>query len=101
MLYVFGFFFRQLVGRVYISRDESMVRLSHLSFFGNRVDTEVEASDVVPLAVSNDRLNDFFCRIERFSCDDLLYMSLKYGGVVNREAFEQVFGKNSAIGSRK
>ncbi len=96
MMYVFGNLFRRLVGRAYISDDESLVRLSRLTFFGNRVDEDIEVKDIVPLKMSNLNLKDWYCRIERFSTNEVFFMSLKFGGILNKQGFEKVFGEDSS-----
>ena len=94
-MYIFGHLFSRYVGRIYVSDNRKFVRLSHLSFFGHRMDTDFEREDIVPLMDTNVKLDDWYCAIERYSTSNHLYMSLKYGGIVNREAFEQVFGEES------
>ena len=95
-LYIIGNLFRCFVGRVYISEDLKYVRFSHLTFFGNRLDDDIEKDDIVPLMDSNDRLNDWYCAIEQYSNNSMLYMSLKFGGIIDRDLFEKIFGQDSA-----
>ncbi|XP_054162357.1 transmembrane protein 186-like [Oppia nitens] len=93
MLYVIGYMFRHFVGRIYISNDNQLVRLGHLTFFGNRKDIEIQLSDVVPLIDSNNQLDDWFCRIEQYSCNNQWFISLKFGGIKDQHNFDKVFGK--------
>lgn len=100
-MYIIGNMFRRFVGRVYISDDRKYVRLSHLTFFGNRVDDDIDREDIVPLVDSNQRLDDWFCTIERYSSSSLLYISLKFDGIVDISAFESVFGEDSTKFSKR
>lgn len=96
MLYVFGNIFRRLVGIAYISEDGKMARFAHLTFFGRRQESYVQVEDIIPLKYSNEILRDFYCKIERLSNDEVLYLCLKFGGIVNNNGFEKVFGPGSA-----
>jgi len=92
MLYFFANFFQRVVGLVALSGDQSLVRLSHLTFFGGRNDVIVPVDDIVPLSDVSERRNDIFVKVRRYSTSDTLYMSLLYGHIENAETFQKVFG---------
>lgn len=97
LLYSFGHMFRRLIGSIYISPDGNLVRISHLTFFGNRQETVVQLCDIAPLVDSNPNMRDIFLRVTAtdLTNDALkhpLYLSLRFGGIVDREKFMQVFG---------
>lgn len=92
MLYIATNFFQRVVGLVSLSNDQKLVRLSHLTFFGGRNDLVVPVDDVVPLSDSDERSDDIFVKVHRYSTSDTLYMTLRYGQIENAETFKQVFG---------
>jgi len=92
MLYFFANFFQRVVGLVALSDDQTLVRLSHLTFFGGRNDIIVPVDDIVPLSDVSERGSDVFVKVCRYSTTKTLYMTLSYGHVENRETFQKVFG---------
>lgn len=98
VLYLFGNVFRHLIGTVYVSKqDSSKICISHLTFFGNRNDIVRNIDDIVPLSDVNMNMNDIFLRV----CPDQesirairksLFLSTKYGGILDRKQFVNVFG---------
>ena len=92
MLYIATNFFQRVIGLVAISSDQKLVRLSHLTFFGGRNDVIVPVNDIVPLSDIDERSDDIFVKVRRYSTSDTLYMTLCYGRIENAENFKQVFG---------
>lgn len=93
MLYVMGEFFRRLVGIVYYNSSESSVKISHLSFWGNRKDIYVPLEDIVPLTDTDDSPTDVYVKLLRYSKPkSKLFLSLRFGGIVDSEKFVEVFG---------
>lgn len=92
MLYIVANFFQRVVGLVALSRDQKLVRLSHLTFFGGRNDVIVPIDDIMPFTDSDEWSGDVFVKVRRYSTSDTLYMTLLYGRIENAEAFRQVFG---------
>ncbi|XP_063853665.1 transmembrane protein 186-like [Scylla paramamosain] len=82
MLGIMGEAFRRVIGILYLSDDEQLVKISHLSFFGRRIDVVLPIQDIVPLSDSGERVSDAF-----------FVLSLRFGGVVDASGFEKVFGK--------
>lgn len=93
MLYVMGEFFRRLVGIIYYNPSESSVKISHLSFWGNRKEVYVPLDDIVPLTDTDDNPTDVYVKLLRYSKPkSKLYMSLRFGEIVDSEKFVEVFG---------
>lgn len=97
LLYAFGYFFRRLIGSVYISPDQELVKISHLTFFGNRQDRILNIADIAPLADYNENMNDIFLRVNptfmsKDTLQESLYLSLRFGGIINKEQFKHIFG---------
>jgi len=92
MLYIATNFFQRIVGLLALSSDEKLVRMSHMTFFGNRNDVVIPIEDIVPISDMNERCNDIFVRVRRYSRADMYYMTMLYGQIENVETFHKVFG---------
>ncbi|XP_071845820.1 transmembrane protein 186-like [Apostichopus japonicus] len=91
MLYALGEFFRRLIGMMYLSRDETRVKVSHLTFWGQRKDLTFPVSDVIPLRDCGED-KDTINKLRRYSTNRYLLFSARFGRILNREKFEIVFG---------
>ena len=95
LMYIFGQVFRRLIGSIYISSNHKFVRLSHLTFFGNRQESVVPIDLIYPLIETNPNIDDIFLRVSGENSTQLknsLFLTLKYGGILDEEKFEQIFG---------
>ncbi|KAM4819886.1 transmembrane protein 186 [Thomomys bottae] len=92
MLYWMSSFFRRLVGILYVNESCTLLRVAHLTFWGRRQDTYCPVADVVPLTETRDRPQDLFMRIQQYSGKQTFYLTLRYGRILDRERFSQVFG---------
>ncbi|XP_014673035.1 PREDICTED: transmembrane protein 186-like [Priapulus caudatus] len=93
MLCVMSYFFRRLIGILALSNDGDMLKVSHMTFWGRRHDIYVPVDSVVPFSDCESNPTDIFVN---FMCDEItshLYISLRFGGIVDREKFMQVFGR--------
>jgi len=94
MLYVMGEIFRRLVGIIYYSPSENSVKISHLSFWGKRKDIYVPLEDIVPLTDIGESPTDLYVKLLRYSKPKSeLFFSLRFGGILDIEKFEEVFGR--------
>lgn len=91
-LYLLSYYFRRLIGVMLLSEDEESVEISHLTFWGRKNDIVVSVQDIVPLAESGCNPSDIYIKLKRFSCDDKLYFTIKFGKILDKEKFEKVFG---------
>uniref|UniRef100_A0A8C3XAY9 Transmembrane protein 186 n=1 Tax=Catagonus wagneri TaxID=51154 RepID=A0A8C3XAY9_9CETA len=98
MLCWMSHFFRRLVGILYVNESGTVLRVAHLTFWGRRQDTYCPVADVVPVTESQDRPQELFVRIRQYSGRQTFYLTLRYGRILDRERFTQVFG---ALDSRK
>lgn len=94
LMYGFGQLFRLLIGSIYVSPDSNLVRISHLTFFGNRAEVIVPINDILKLEDANQNLNDLFLQVKMLNAqkNNTLYICLKYGGILDRNKFAYVFG---------
>ena len=93
-------FLQRWVGRIYLNEAEDKVVISHLTFFGKRHNVKFPVLDIVPLydaAV----IGGWYFRVTRLSDPkDFYNLSLKFGGVLDREAFAKVFGPIEMLDNR-
>ncbi|KAG8513437.1 Transmembrane protein 186 [Galemys pyrenaicus] len=92
MLCWMSYFFRRLVGILYVNEAGTVLRVAHLTFWGWRQDTYCPVADVIPFTESQDRPQELFMRIQQYSGKQTFYLTLRYGRVLDRERFSRVFG---------
>uniref|UniRef100_A0A8C9UWK0 Transmembrane protein 186 n=1 Tax=Spermophilus dauricus TaxID=99837 RepID=A0A8C9UWK0_SPEDA len=91
MLCWMSYFFRRLVGILYVNESGTVLRVAHLTFWGWRQDTYCPVADVMPLTETKGRPQDLFVGIQQYSGKQTFYLTLRHGRVVDRERFTQVF----------
>lgn len=90
-----GYLSERVVGIMYVNKDCSQLRVAHMTFWGNRQDHVFQTSDVANFSDSGQAWGSWFIRLHRYSSpNDPLFVSLKHGGIVDRELFEKVFGQD-------
>jgi len=94
MLGVMGELFRKLIGAVYINSSTNRVKISHLNFWGNRKDIIVNMSDIVPISDTDDKFSDVYVKVKFYSQQKPLFLTVKYGHLLNKDSFHQIFGKD-------
>lgn len=93
MLIVMGHYFSRLIGSMYYNERKNLVRISHLSFFGTRKEAFMPIEDLVPLSDLGEKSSDLYVKLRKYSdLDFYLILCLRYGGIVNKKLFEEVFG---------
>ncbi|KAJ8246005.1 hypothetical protein GJAV_G00262630 [Gymnothorax javanicus] len=95
MLYSLSFYLRRFVGRMYLDDSKTTLKVSHLSFWGHRRDLYLPVTDVMMFGDTGDSRNEPLLSLKRYSCPDTLYFSTRFGHVVDKQAFESVFGRLS------
>lgn len=95
MLYSISHYVRRVVGMMYLDSTQTVLKVSHLTFWGHRRDMYVPVSDIITLGESGDAKGEPILRLKRYSCSDTMYFSTRLGRVVDRRAFEKVFGSLS------
>ncbi|GFT87940.1 transmembrane protein 186 [Trichonephila clavipes] len=100
-LYFITSFFRRLVGIISISKDQKLIKISHLTFWGRKRDLIVPLEDIVPLTDGSCNPNEVYIKLLRFSTEDILYFTLKFGNILDKSKFELVFGNLEVFGLKK
>lgn len=95
MLYSISHYVRRVVGMMYLDSSQTVLKVSHLSFWGHRRDVYMPVSDVMTLGDSGDTKGEPILRLKRYSSSDGMYFSTRLGRVVDKNAFEKVFGSLS------
>ncbi|XP_039550878.1 transmembrane protein 186 isoform X2 [Pimephales promelas] len=95
MLYSISHYVRRVVGMMYLDSTQTMLKVSHLTFWGHRRDVYVPVSDVMTLGDSGDTIGEPILCLKRYSSSDTMYFSTRLGRVVDRNAFKKVFGSLS------
>ncbi|XP_043079109.1 transmembrane protein 186 isoform X2 [Puntigrus tetrazona] len=95
MLYSISSYVRRVVGMMYLDSTQTVLKVSHLTFWGFRRDVYLPVSDVMTLGDSGDKKGEPILRLKRYSCSDTMYFSTRLGRVVDKNAFEKVFGSLS------
>ncbi|KAJ7408256.1 transmembrane protein 186 [Pitangus sulphuratus] len=93
MLYSMSYFFRRIIGFIYLSETGQTVRVAHLTFWGRRNDIYCPIETVVTLDEVGDSKEELLLQFKRYNSTDTLYFTVKYGQIVDREKFTQIFGE--------
>lgn len=91
-LYVLTSFFKKLIGIVYIDPDEKHLKIAHLTFWGGRNDIIVPVDEIIPLTDCDNNPADAFVKVLRTNSDESLYMTLRFGKILDEDIFKKVFG---------
>nr|XP_020664239.1 transmembrane protein 186 [Pogona vitticeps] len=93
MLYAMSFYLRRIIGMMYLSRDDTLLKVSHLTFWGRRKDIYCPVETVMTLADVGEHKNKVFLRFKQYNMSRFLYFTLRFGRVVDQEGFLHVFGE--------
>ncbi|NXE03507.1 TM186 protein, partial [Lophotis ruficrista] len=94
MLYGMSYFFRRIIGLIYLNETGRTVKVSHLTFWGRRNDIYCPVETVVTLDEVGDSKGELLLQFKRYNSADILYFTIKFGQIVDRQKFTQIFGKN-------
>lgn len=85
---------RNAIGFIYTNKkNPNLVKLAYLTFWGGRKDIEIDVGEVKPLSeLPVTKLDNFFTNIEIHDNPMRLKLIYKYGGVVDSDEFNRVFG---------
>ncbi|KAM9769725.1 transmembrane protein 186 [Menidia menidia] len=92
MLYSASYFFRRVVGMMYLDPSQTTLKVSHLTFWGKRKDIYIPVSDVMTICDTGDSKHETIMKLKRYSTPETLYFSAYFGRVVDKSGFERVFG---------
>ncbi|NXD86687.1 TM186 protein, partial [Halcyon senegalensis] len=93
MLYGMSYFFRRIIGLIYLNEAGCTVKVAHLTFWGRRNDIYCPKETVMTLDDIGDSKGELLLQFKRYNSTDILYFTIKYGQVVDRQKFTQIFGE--------
>ncbi|KAM6350982.1 transmembrane protein 186 [Alca torda] len=93
MLYGMSYFFRRIIGLIYLSETGRTVKVAHLTFWGRRNDIYCPIETVVTLDEVGDSKGELLLQFKRYNSTDIFYFTIKFGQIVDRQRFTQIFGE--------
>lgn len=93
MLYGMSYFFRRIIGFIYLSESGKTVKVAHLTFWGKRNDIYCPIETVMTSDEAGDVKGEILLQFKRYNSKDTLYFTTKYGQVVDRQKFREIFGE--------
>uniref|UniRef100_A0A8B9N529 Transmembrane protein 186 n=1 Tax=Accipiter nisus TaxID=211598 RepID=A0A8B9N529_9AVES len=94
MLYAMSYFFRRIIGFIYLNETGRTVRVAHLTFWGKRNDIFCPIETVMTLDEVGDSKEELLLQFKRYNSTDILYFTTRFGQIVDRQKFTQIFGKH-------
>uniref|UniRef100_A0A2H6NHT3 Transmembrane protein 186 n=1 Tax=Micrurus carvalhoi TaxID=3147026 RepID=A0A2H6NHT3_9SAUR len=91
-LYAISFFLQRIIGFVYLNESGTLLKVSHLTFWGKRRNFCCPVESVVTLEEEGRKSNSFLWKFRQGGQKKVLYFSFVLGQVVDEEAFRKVFG---------
>ncbi|XP_010018734.1 PREDICTED: transmembrane protein 186, partial [Nestor notabilis] len=93
MLYGMSYFFRRIIGLIYLSETGRTIKVAHLTFWGRRNDIYCPLETVMPLDEVGDSKGELLLQFKRYNSTDILYFTIRFGQIVDRQKFTQIFGE--------
>ncbi|NWY58016.1 TM186 protein, partial [Chionis minor] len=93
MLYGMSYFFRRIIGLIYLNETGRTVKVAHLTFWGRRNDIYCPIETVMTLDEVGDSKGELLLQFKRYNSTDILYFTIKFGQIVDRQKFTQIFGE--------
>ncbi|XP_075973504.1 transmembrane protein 186 [Anticarsia gemmatalis] len=82
--------FRNTIGFIYISEDNTQVKISSMDFWGKRIDRIVPADDWIPLLDMSPKLLDALYLTPQLADGTKYKLFIKFGNVLNAKKIGQV-----------
>jgi len=92
MLFLSGEIFRRTVGMIYICPEKKNVIISHLSWWGGRVDFSCEISEIIPPGQEGERMDDVYWKIRFYDSEEYFFISTRFGGILRSSDLKEIFG---------
>ncbi|XP_074775170.1 transmembrane protein 186 [Athene noctua] len=93
MLYGMSYFFRRIIGLIYLNKTGRTVKVAHLTFWGRRNDIYCPTESVMTLDEVGDSKREILLQFKRHDSTDILYFTIKFGQIVDKQKFSQIFGE--------
>ncbi|XP_065301521.1 transmembrane protein 186 [Dermacentor albipictus] len=97
VLFLTGYLSERVVGMMYVNKDCTKLRVARMNFWGRRQDHVYDVSDIAHLSDTGQIRSSWYIQLHRYSApNDPFFVSLKHGGIVDKELFTKVFGREVA-----
>lgn len=93
MLYGMSYFFRRIIGLIYLNETGRTVKVAHLTFWGRRNDIYCPIETVMTLDEIGDSKGELLHQFRRYNSKEILYFTIKFGQIIDRQKFIQIFGE--------
>lgn len=93
MLYAMSYYFRRLIGMMYLNQDGTVLKVAHLTFWGRRKDVCCPVESVMMLDDVGEDRNELLICLKQYDGNQFFYFTLRFGQVVDKEGFVRVFGR--------
>ncbi|XP_005295303.2 transmembrane protein 186 [Chrysemys picta bellii] len=92
MLYGISYFLRRMIGLMYLNEAGTMVKVAHLTFWGRRKEIYCPVESVMTLDDTGDAKNEVLLQFKQHNSTQVLYFTLTFGHIVDKQRFAQIFG---------
>ncbi|XP_047516569.1 transmembrane protein 186 [Pieris napi] len=82
--------FRNLIGHIYISEDNSLIKISSVDFYGRRIDRIIKAEEWIPLLEMQPKTSDAFYLSPQLTDGTKYKLLIKFGTIKNAKKMGQV-----------
>ncbi|KAJ8929803.1 hypothetical protein NQ314_017400 [Rhamnusium bicolor] len=90
-LYGLGYLTTKFIGFIYYDEENHTAKVSYVDFWGSRKDIIIPANDIVPIdELPVTPLNGLFLTFRRFSTNETLKFSLRYGIILDKEKIKNI-----------
>uniref|UniRef100_A0A8C3S1U8 Transmembrane protein 186 n=2 Tax=Chelydra serpentina TaxID=8475 RepID=A0A8C3S1U8_CHESE len=92
MLYGISYFLRRMIGLMYLNEAGTMVKVAHLTFWGRKKEIYCPVETVMTLGDTGDAKNEVLLQFKQHNSTQVLYFTLTFGHIVDKQRFAQIFG---------
>ncbi|XP_038275971.1 transmembrane protein 186 [Dermochelys coriacea] len=92
MLYGISYFLRRMIGLMYLNEAGTIVKVAHLTFWGKKKEIYCPVKTVMMLGDTGDAKNEVLLQFKQHNSTQVLYFTLKFGHIVDKQRFAQIFG---------
>uniref|UniRef100_A0A8C5Q1T0 Transmembrane protein 186 n=1 Tax=Leptobrachium leishanense TaxID=445787 RepID=A0A8C5Q1T0_9ANUR len=86
MLYCLSYYLQRIIGMIYLNDTGTIVKVSHLTFWGKRKDIFIPVTDVKSLEETGDHQQEVLRQFKRYSTPDVLYFT-RFGCILDKKKF--------------
>lgn len=92
MLYSISYYLRRIIGMMYLNEAGTVIKVSHLTFWGQRNDRLLPVENVMALSETGDNRNEILLQFKQYNSPEVLYFTIRFGQIMDKNKFVHVFG---------